>query len=132
MAGLLAAAQTLLGWYGQGNLIWFALGFYVLLSVVSFQYTLSAKHLENNRFVGRFLMTTGMRIILCAIFIRDSTCTIFIYILHEQFLYMILYVQFLYTILFYNFNIVVIIITHRSGSISFEHLFSKLTVIAVF
>lgn len=69
LAGLLAAAQTLLGWYGQGNLIWFALGFYVLLSVVSFQYTLSAKHLENNRFVGRFLMTTGMRIILCAIFL---------------------------------------------------------------
>lgn len=55
--------------YSQGNTIWFSLAFFTLLTIVSYQYTMSANKLKNSKFVTRFFVTTGIRIILCAIFL---------------------------------------------------------------
>ncbi len=56
-------------WYDQGNTIWFALGFFIALTVFSYQWTMAANKLKNSKFVGRFFLALGLRIILCAIFL---------------------------------------------------------------
>lgn len=69
LVGLLALLQSIMGWYQQGNVIWFTLGFYVLLTVVSYEWTMRANKLKNSKFVGRFFLATVVRIILCGIFL---------------------------------------------------------------
>lgn len=69
LVGLIALLQSIMSWYDQGNVIWFALGFYVVLTIVSYEWTLRANKLKNSKFVGRFFLTTILRIILCGIFL---------------------------------------------------------------
>lgn len=66
---ILAVMQSVFGWYDQGNVIWFTLGFYVVLTIVSYEWTLRANKLKNSKFVGRFFLATILRIILCGIFL---------------------------------------------------------------
>ena len=66
---LIALAQSFMGWYQQGFTIWYTLAFFIVLNIVSYQYTIAGRKMENNRFVSRFLLTTGIRIIFCAFFL---------------------------------------------------------------
>lgn len=66
---ILAGLKFGLDWYPQGNVIWFALGFFTLLTAVTFQWTVSASKLKNNAFVKRFFLNTGLRIFFCGVFL---------------------------------------------------------------
>ena len=69
LGGVLAGLKYGMGYYEQGNYIWFALLFFVLLTWFSYSYTLGAKLEKNKLFTSRFFMTMGLRLIFTIIFL---------------------------------------------------------------
>lgn len=65
---ILAGLKYGLSFY-EGPQIWYALLFFIVLTVFSYSYVASAKKQDNNFFVKRFFITMGLRLIFCIIFL---------------------------------------------------------------
>ena len=68
-AAIIAGLKYGMNFYDQGNYIWYALAFFVLLTWFSYHYTAQAKMEKNRFFTNRFFLTMGIRLILTILFL---------------------------------------------------------------